>query len=56
MMTKNQEGVDQHPEQLFREGKDPEASSFKWPPPIQRTSKPDKLSREWTGFSSLHPF
>ena len=44
MITKNQEGVDRHPEQLSREGKDPEASSFKWPPPIQRTSKPDKLS------------
>jgi peroxiredoxin len=44
MMTKNQEGVDQHPEQLSREGKDPKASSFKWPPPIHRTSKPDKPS------------
>ncbi len=43
-MTENQESVGQHPEQLSREGKGPEASSSKWPPPVQRTSKPDKLS------------
>ena len=45
-MIENQENVGQHPEQLSREGKGPEASSSKRPHPIQRTSKPNKLSAQ----------